>query len=182
MPNRSRIDRLSVTGKMKTDMVSAAKRSRRTPEQLISDLEKRIASIKLRAEQKKVKQSPALRHVRAALKSIDKAMSESDDAATRSALDEVRSTLSACLSLNGVNVAPRSAPASTGGRRSSEDVERMSGNLLDYVAKNPGQRGEQIAATLGTDVVTMRLPMKKLIAENKIKTTGEKRGTKYYAR
>jgi hypothetical protein len=44
--------------------------------------------IKLRAEQKKVKQSPALRQCRAALKSIDKAMSESSDAATRNALDK----------------------------------------------------------------------------------------------
>lgn len=166
-------------------MVSNAKRVRRSPEQLINDLEKRIASIKMRAEQKKLKASPSMRYVRAALKSIDKALAESDDAATRTALDEARSTLSACVQLNGGTVAPSRAAASksasgSGGRRSSQDVERMSDNLFDYVLKNPGQRGEQIAATLGTDVVTMRLPMKKLIADNKIKTIGEKRGTKYY--
>lgn len=165
-------------------MVSNAKRVRRSPEQLINDLEKRIASIKMRAEQKKLKASPSMRYVRAALKSIDKALAESDDAATRTALDEARSTLSACVQLNGGTVAP-SRPAAksssgSGGRRSSQDVERMSDNLFDYVLKNPGQRGEQIAATLGTDVVTMRLPMKKLIADNRIKTIGEKRGTKYY--
>ena len=46
---------------------------------------------------------------------------------------------------------------------------------------NPGSRGEQIAAALGTDVKTMRLPMLKLIADKQVRTEGQRRGMTYFA-
>lgn len=67
------------------------------------------------------------------------------------------------------------------GRRTNESMEQSSAALLDYVTKNPGQRGEQIAKALRTDVGTMRLPMKKLIADKKVRTQGQRRGMTYYA-
>jgi hypothetical protein len=76
---------------------------------------------------------------------------------------------------------PRGRPA--GGkriRRSAEGLEQMSGNLLAHVKSNPGQRGDQIASALGTDVGTMRLPMKKLIADGQVRTEGQRRGMTYY--
>jgi hypothetical protein len=155
----------------------AGKRQRRTEEQMIQDLEARIASIKAKAERKKVKRDPALRHISGAVRSIDKALGESDDAATRQALSEARTTLSACLSLNGVTVASSGKPR---GRRSSQGHDAMADQLLNYVMEHPGQRGEQIAAALRTDVGTMRPPMKKLIAANKIKTRGQRRGMTYF--
>lgn len=71
--------------------------------------------------------------------------------------------------------------AKKGGRRSAEDVTAMGQTLLDYVKKNPGQRGEQIAKALRTDVGTMRLPMKALISAKKVKTKGQRRGMTYFA-
>jgi hypothetical protein len=155
----------------------AGKRQRRTEEQMIQDLEARIASIKAKAERKKLKRDPALRHISGALRSIDKALGETGDVATRQALDEARTTLSACLSLNGVVVASSVKPR---GRRGSQNADAMSEQLLTYVMEHPGQRGEQIAAALRTDVGTMRSPMKKLIAANKVKTRGQRRGMTYF--
>jgi hypothetical protein len=155
----------------------AGKRQRRSEEQMIEDLEARIAAIKAKAERKKAKRDPALRHISGAIRSIDKALAESDDSATRSALDEARSTLSACLSLNGVHAAP---VQKAGRRRSSQDHAALSQTLLAHVREHPGQRGEQIAAALRTDVGTMRPSMKQLIADGEVKTRGQRRGMTYF--
>jgi hypothetical protein len=67
------------------------------------------------------------------------------------------------------------------GRRTSADLEAMQADLLTHVKANPGQRGEQIAAALGTDVGTMRGPMKGLIAGGQVRTEGQRRGMTYFA-
>lgn len=162
-------------------VTAESRRVRRSPEQLIADLQAKIEAVKRRAAQQKVKKSPALRHMSAALKSIDKALGETNDAATRQALTEVRTTIAAALGINGAAVSSGVVKPS-GGRRSSQDVANLSERLLDYVSQNPGQRGEEIASALDTDTATMRLPMRKLIADKKVKTQGEKRGMRYYPR
>ncbi|MEQ1727363.1 MAG: hypothetical protein ABL982_03200 [Vicinamibacterales bacterium] len=71
--------------------------------------------------------------------------------------------------------------APKGGKRSSASMDQMQATLLAHVKANPGQRGEQIAAALKTDVGTMRLPMKKLIAARAVRTEGQRRGMTYFA-
>jgi hypothetical protein len=162
-------------------MANETKRVRRTDEQLIQDLEARITALKTRATQRKAKRSPALAQTIKAVKSIDAAMADTDDAAMRTALSEARATLSACLALQGVISAAGSGERPASGRRSAQDVEQMAEMLLAHVKKNPGQRGEQIAESLRTDTKTMRLPMQKLIADKKVKTRGNRRGMTYFA-
>ena len=153
-------------------------RVRRTDDQLIADLQAKILELKHRAELKKAKSDPSLRHIGAALRSIDKAEAESKDPVTRQALDEARATLSACLSLN------RAAPKAENGvlvpkaHLSGKAVDPEA--LLDHVRENPGQRGEQIAAALGTDTNAMRRAMHQLIADKKVKTKGQRRGMSYH--
>lgn len=159
-------------------MSHETKRIRRNEDQLIADLEAKIAQLQRRAAQKKVKRDPALKHVSAAVRSIDKASVETKDAATRTALDEARGTLRACLTLNSATRTDKSM-ITPHARRS---VDAVSADvLLEHVRKNPGQRGEQIAAALETDTKTMRPAMHRLIAEKKIKTKGERRGMTYAA-
>ena len=86
-------------------MAKGQKRTRRTPEQIIAELEARIASVKRRAETQKVRKNPAMRHLAGAIRSIDKALAATQDAATRAAVGEARTALAAVLTLNGVVVA-----------------------------------------------------------------------------
>jgi hypothetical protein len=154
-----------------------AKRVRRTDEQMIASLEQEIQRLKHRAAQQKVTRAPAIKYTTSAVKAIDTALATSDDAVLRRALDEARSTLVACLAVQGVLIPAGAAKV----RRGTHDKSQLADALLAHVKSHSGQRGEQIAAALGTDVNAMRPAMKALIAENKITTRGMRRGMTYHA-
>jgi len=59
-------------------------------------------------------------------------------------------------------------------------LTQLVGRLLSEIKAKPGLRMEQIAKTLGSTTKDLALPAKKLIAEKKIKTKGERRATKYF--
>jgi hypothetical protein len=69
---------------------------------------------------------------------------------------------------------------SKGQKRTPEDLAQLVDQLLNTVKTAPGQRMEQIAKTLKTSTQELALPAKKLIAEKKIRTKGERRATKYF--
>jgi DNA-binding NtrC family response regulator len=69
---------------------------------------------------------------------------------------------------------------SKGQKRTPEDLAQLVEQLLNTVKTAPGQRMEQIAKTLKTSTQELALPAKKLIAEKKIRTKGERRATKYF--
>ena len=66
-------------------------------------------------------------------------------------------------------------------RRSSEDVEALASRILGHVKANPGQGVTEIARALRRTSKDLKLPIQKLLAEKKLKTKGERRGTKYFA-
>ncbi len=150
-------------------------RQRRTPEQLVADLQAKIDAIKQRAERAKTKRDPSLRYIAKAQKAVEAAMAETTDGATRQALQEAHATLTAALALNGVVVAHAAAPRAR--RVSAED---LGDRLLAHVQKHPGQRGEEIAAALGTDSFAMRPSMKRLVEAGAVKTEGRNRGMRYF--
>jgi hypothetical protein len=151
-------------------------RTRRSEEQRIAELEAKIVELKRRAEVKKIKRDPGLRHVSIALRSIDKALASTEDGAMRGALDEARATLAACVQLNG-GKADRGTLIPQR-RRAGPAVEPEV--LLAFIQQHPGSRGEQIAAELGTDTTSMRPLMHRLIDERKVRTKGQRRGMTYH--
>jgi hypothetical protein len=76
----------------------------------------------------------------------------------------------------------RAASREKGAKRPPDEIERLTGKLLDYIKGNPGQRIEQIADGMGTSTKELNLPAKKLIAGKQLKTKGQKRATQYFSR
>ena len=82
----------------------------------------------------------------------------------------------------GTATTKRKAPArKKRERRSSADVGAMTDKAAAYIASNPGCSISDIGAALGVTTKDLRLPMQKLLADRKVKTTGQKRGTRYHA-
>jgi hypothetical protein len=67
-----------------------------------------------------------------------------------------------------------------GARRSSEDVDATAVKFFEYVTANDGKRLEEISKALGIHTADLKLPAQKLIAAKAVRTTGQKRGTKYH--
>jgi hypothetical protein len=157
-------------------MAKGQKRTRRTPEQLIAELEAKIAGVRRRAEQQKVKKDPALRHIAGAVRAIDKAASSTQDGATRAALEEARTALAAVLTLNGVVI------RSTGtGIRRNGSASLEADQVARYIAEHPGSRAEDIAAALGTGAAQLRPALMKLRSAGAVEPKGKARATRYYA-
>ena len=142
-------------------------RTRRTPEQMIADLEKQIQKVKSRAQEREARKDPTIRHVAAAVRSIDKALAATQDAATKEALSEARATLTACQALEGGT--PRPAAARV-------DPDRV----LDYLAKHTGSRGEKIAAALVSTTAGIRPALQELRTAGRVRTEGERRAMRYF--
>ncbi len=66
-------------------------------------------------------------------------------------------------------------------KRSGAQVEAIAARVLAHVKKKPGQSVTEIAKTLRRTPKDLQLPIRKLIADKKLRTTGQKRGTKYFA-
>lgn len=77
--------------------------------------------------------------------------------------------------------APRAGRAK-GAKRSPDELEKLTGQLLTYIKGNAGQRIEQIADGMGTSTKELNLPAKKLLNTKAIKTKGHKRATQYFPR
>ncbi len=60
-------------------------------------------------------------------------------------------------------------------------MAKQTEKLLAYITANPGQRSEQIAEGTRFSTGELALPLRKLVAEKRLKSTGRARGTTYTA-
>lgn len=77
--------------------------------------------------------------------------------------------------------ASSSASRGKGQKRSEEELDKLADSFVAFVGKNPGLRIEQINKQLGTTTKDLALPIRKLVAEKRIKAKGAKRSTTYAA-
>lgn len=80
---------------------------------------------------------------------------------------------------------PAGSGKKTGGKRekrTSEQVEKLASRVLTYVKSHPGHGLEQIGKGLGLPTKVLKLPVQKLLEAKAVRTTGQRRGTKYHAR
>ena len=157
--------------------MSTKKRHRRTPQEMIADLEAQIARVKARAERQKAKKDPSLRYMSSALRSIEKALDFSEDVATRQGLDEARATLTAVLTLNGA-LAPAGGGRAAQRRRRGGRVQREA--VVRFVTEHPGSRCEDIASALGADTKSVSPVLKALKDDGEVRAVGQARGTRYH--
>jgi hypothetical protein len=73
-------------------------------------------------------------------------------------------------------------PRKKGGKRTPEELEAMTKNLLAAIKKTPGQRIEQLATGLGASTKELALPTLKLFEAKAISSKGQRRGTTYFAK
>ena len=66
-------------------------------------------------------------------------------------------------------------------RRTVEDLEATAEELRTYIQANPGCGMSDMSAAFGQDPVKLRPALQLILAARKVKTTGQKRGTKYFA-
>jgi hypothetical protein len=65
-------------------------------------------------------------------------------------------------------------------RRSPADLAKLQATVLAVVKSKQGQRLEEIGKALKTDTSVLKRPVALLLASKKLKTTGKRRGTKYF--
>jgi hypothetical protein len=77
---------------------------------------------------------------------------------------------------------PRAATRTKGAKRTPEELENLIRDFAAQVKKTPGQSVENLAKTLGVTTKDLQLPVLKAFEAKLIKTTGQRRGTKYFPR
>ena len=66
-------------------------------------------------------------------------------------------------------------------RRTAADLEKLGASIMSHVRSNPGHRLEQIGAGLSVATSDLKRPVFLLMGTKKLRTTGQRRGTKYFA-
>jgi hypothetical protein len=66
-------------------------------------------------------------------------------------------------------------------RRGQREIEALRGKLLAAIAERPGRRAEDINTTLGTKTPQIAQLLRRLVADQLVRTEGARRGTRYFA-
>lgn len=71
-------------------------------------------------------------------------------------------------------------PGPRAAKRTQEDLAGLEAKIITHVGENPGEGARDIASALGLTTTDVTLPLRRLVGEQKLATTGRKRGTQYH--
>lgn len=74
------------------------------------------------------------------------------------------------------------AKARKGAKRDPGELDALTERLFAQIKKTPGQGIEAIGKALGVPTKELALPVKRLLADKRVKASGVKRATKYQAK
>jgi hypothetical protein len=109
---------------------------------------------------------------------VDNFVADLSELAKRLAIEQVK----IAFGDGSDGVAPASAPVrASRPRRDQREIEALRGKLLAAIAEQPGCRAEGLNAALGTTTPEIAQPLRRLVAEQRVRTEGTRRGTRYFA-
>lgn len=159
-------------------MVTNKTRRRRSPEEMIEDLQREIARLK---DAQKLKTSPGRKQARLGLKALQKAQALAADEGD----PELDRALGAALgALEGLFSGEATAGVGGAGgvrvRRTSDDLAQLQEQMIAFLDESPGTSISEIAVAVGASPKELRGPLVALVEEGRVKKTGERRGTRYF--
>lgn len=113
-------------------------------------------------------------------KVVDDFVREVRRVAEQAALEVLQSQLAAVVPGKARPPSAGRPAKAASGRRSADSIDATKSALLALIAKEPGQRFEQIRTALRRPRTELQLPLRKLVTDGAVKAKGVKRGTRYY--
>jgi hypothetical protein len=111
---------------------------------------------------------------------VDKFAADVAAIAQQAARDALGSAFGESAPKNG-RAPSRSIGLRKGAKRDPKDLAATAEKFATFVTRHPGLRIEQINREIGLSTAELALPIRKLIADKRIRTIGEKRSTTYFA-
>jgi hypothetical protein len=90
-------------------------------------------------------------------------------------------TVAVQQALGGKAVGRGAVRTTADGKRTPEQIDRQAEKLFAFIKANPDQRAEQIARASKMTTTELVLPIKRLLDDKRIKSSGKARGTTYAA-
>jgi hypothetical protein len=115
---------------------------------------------------------------------VDNFVADLSELAKRIAVDQIRAAFGTPTTarFSAPPPAPASPPSRSGrARRGQREIEALRGKVLAAIAERPGRRAEDINTTLGTKTPQIAQLLRRLVADQLVRTEGARRGTRYFA-
>ena len=112
---------------------------------------------------------------------VDNFVADLGQLAKRVAIEQIKVAFGVGARFVGPPPAVVQAAVPVRARRGQREIEALRGKVLAAISERPGRRAEEINAALGTKTAQIAQLLRKLVADEVVRTEGARRGTRYFA-